>query len=283
MESTMGRSILWKAKKGEPLRDVFVFDIHGHMGYFSEVHIHKGGTPEAMIEQMDYLGINSICVSAHASIGSDYVLGNRLVARALSDYPERFSIGYAVVNPNYPQEMMQELKICFDTLGMKAIKVHSEFHSYPIDGPNYEIVWEYAKQQHCPVLVHATDINAFETVLSKYPQVSFVLAHALSFDDTFRYLERVPLMAKNFDNVFLDISGSYPYLGVLETFLKRMDCDRILYGSDMPFLDASIQLGRVYYAKISDSQKERILGLNAAELFNLEPNTLSKGAVKRTT
>jgi len=263
------QSILWKAKNGEPLQDVFVLDVHGHMGYWSEFPVHKGGTPEAMIEEMDYLGINSICASAHASIGSDYVLGNRIVGDALKRYPERF-MGYAVANPNYPEEIAQELEICFNSLRMRGIKVHSEFHAYPIDGPNYQLVWEYAAQKRCPVLVHATNIPAFESVVSKYPQVSFILAHSLSFNDTFCYLDRVLAMAMNFDNVFLDITGSYPYFGTLEMFVKRVGSNRILYGSDMPFLDGSIQLGRVMYAKISDLEKEEILGLNAAELFKID-------------
>ena len=45
-----------------------------------------------------------------------------MIAKAITRYPGRF-IGYAVINPNYPDSVNNELSHCFDELGMKAIKL----------------------------------------------------------------------------------------------------------------------------------------------------------------
>ncbi len=46
--------------------------------------------------------------------------------------------------------------------------------------------------------------------------------------------------------------------------------DRVLFGTDLPFLDPRPQLGRVAFAKISDDEKRLILGLNASRIFGID-------------
>ena len=43
----------------------------------------------------------------------------------------------------------------------------------------------------------------------------------------------------------------------------------MLYGSDMPLMDARVQIGRIVTADISQEAKCRVLGLNAAELLGI--------------
>ena len=46
--------------------------------------------------------------------------------------------------------------------------------------------------------------------------------------------------------------------------------DRILFGTDLPFIDCRPQVGYVAAARISDDDKRRIFGRNARKLFRLE-------------
>ena len=46
--------------------------------------------------------------------------------------------------------------------------------------------------------------------------------------------------------------------------------DRVLFGTDMPLLDARHQIAKVTTANISHEAKRRVLGLNAIELLGLE-------------
>jgi len=265
--STYTKKILSRAKQGRALKDVFILDAHGHMGLWYNFYIPKDGTAKSMIEEMDYLGINKVCVSAHLSIGPDYKLGNNLISKAIKENPDRF-IGYAVVNPNYPEDVEKELKRCFENLGMKAIKLHASMHNYSVNGANYSPVWEYAKKYNCPVLSHIKNVEAYAKLCKKYPDVNFILAHAGSISDTF-HLDRLIEIAKKFNNLYLDLTGSVPYFGIIEKFVKEVGPERVLYGSDIPFIDAAGPLGRVLYAKIKDEDKEKILGLNMAKLLDI--------------
>ena len=56
---------------------------------------------------------------------------------------------------------------------------------------------------------------------------------------------------------------------MIEQFVREVGADRILFGSDMPFVNANAQIGKILYAKIPDEDKRKILGLNMAELIKL--------------
>ena len=45
--------------------------------------------------------------------------------------------------------------------------------------------------------------------------------------------------------------------------------DRILFGSDMPFVNANAQIDKILYARIPDQDKRKILGLNMAKIIGL--------------
>jgi predicted TIM-barrel fold metal-dependent hydrolase len=43
--------------------------------------------------------------------------------------------------------------------------------------------------------------------------------------------------------------------------------DRVLFGTDIPFMSPDQQIGRVLFARISDDEKRKILGVNALRVF----------------
>ncbi|MGH7041418.1 MAG: amidohydrolase family protein, partial [Acetobacteraceae bacterium] len=63
-------------------------------------------------------------------------------------------------------------------------------------------------------------------------------------------------------NLFLDLAGSQHHRMILERCVRRIGAERILYGSDMPFLEASMTLAHVLTARISSEATERILRAN---------------------
>ena len=51
--------------------------------------------------------------------------------------------------------------------------------------------------------------------------------------------------------------------------MEGAGADRVLYGSDMPLMDARMQVGRIVTADISDHAKRQVLGLNAIRILGL--------------
>jgi predicted TIM-barrel fold metal-dependent hydrolase len=256
-----------KVKLGLPLDDVMIIDGHCHMGYYPNFNIPKNDA-EGMLISMNTLGINYACVAAMCSIGPDYKYGNDMVADAISRYPDRF-IGYVTVNPNYEDDMKNELDRCFARNGFKAIKIHPANHGHSIDSKRYHIVYETGEERQCHILIHTwgrQDVALLKKIASQYPRANFIMGHS---GGDVRAMEDIIDIVNSSDNVYADLAISINYEGNVEWLVKEMGSKRVLYGSDMPFFDPRPNFGRVAMADISEDEKRDILGLNMKKLLKL--------------
>jgi len=216
---------------------------------------------------MDEVGVDAAWISSLDAIHCDYVVGNDAVGEAIRKFPERF-VGYAVVNPNYPDAVEAELRRCFEELGMKAIKFHGGNHQYKLDGPSYAKVLEFADCNGLVILCHGLGTKPLQEIAADYPRAKFIIAHqggrGLGMEDT---TPEPIAAAMTCDNVFVDSSGSVEYFGAFDRLVDVLGPEKIVFGSDFPVGDVRFMVGRVLYGKMSDDAKRRILGLNAGELL----------------
>ncbi len=75
---------------------------------------------------------------------------------------------------------------------------------------------------------------------------------------------------RDFPNIYLETCGSGLHNGGIEYPVRESRADRILFGTDMPLLDASQQLAKVLVSEISEEEKRLVLGGNAIRLLGLE-------------
>jgi len=68
-------------------------------------------------------------------------------------------------------------------------------------------------------------------------------------------------------NVYLDICGSTLARAELEAMVAEVGAERILFGTDNPWLDPRFLIGKVAYARLSAEQQRLILGENIARLM----------------
>jgi uncharacterized protein len=236
-----------------------VIDCHGHFGYYSRTKIIPADA-DAMIQVMDRAGIEKICISSFLSIGPDCRTGNAMVAEAVKKYPHRF-VGYGVVNPNRPREIDAELQRCFEDLGLRAIKLHPAFHQVPIEGSAYKRVFEFAASKRLPILSHEWGRPEFlDRLSSEHPDISFIIAHMGFWDGRgdFAYADVVG----RHDNIYLDLAYSNVFYGALERLVAIIGARKIVFGSDFPLHDPTYHVGRVAFARLSNEQKQMILGQN---------------------
>jgi predicted TIM-barrel fold metal-dependent hydrolase len=257
------------ALSGSCLREnVEIIDCHAHMGPHGEFHIPRN-TPEWMIKIMDRIGVSKAAISHCISLESDFKVGNAIVYEAIKKFPNRF-IGYAVLNPHYPEEIEEELERCFKHYGMKAIKFHQSLHQikYPSDFERYRLVLEYAESNNLTMLCHGFPLpKKIEEAAREYRNVNFIIAHCGSWN--MREESEALSAAKHVPNIYVDSSGSIEWYGAFEKVVDKVGSDKILFGSDFPWCNLAFMIGRILFARIPDEDKRKILGLNAKKLYKI--------------
>lgn len=264
----MGMSLKDNARKGLPLHDVQIIDCHNHIGLWKAFHI-PDPSAEGMLAGMDRLGIDKVCVTAHSSIGPDFRYGNNLVKDAVTRYPDRF-LGYVTVNPNYPEEMRDEIQRCLSIKGFVGVKLHPSCHGSAVDNPNYDAAFETVEEKKMPILIHVWgdgDIAAVNRLAPRYPNAQFIMAHAGGSIQSMPYALEV---VNRHANVYVDLAVSTAYEGNVEWFVKEVSSKKVLFGTDMPFLDPRSTLGRVAMADISEEEKIDIFSRNMRRILDQE-------------
>ena len=71
-------------------------------------------------------------------------------------------------------------------------------------------------------------------------------------------------------NIYVDTCVSLLPVGTMERLVDNLGVERILFGSDMPYLNLGGQLGKVLMAKFGDDVKKKILAGNAKKLFRFD-------------
>ena len=104
-----------------------------------------------------------------------------------------------------------------------------------------------------------------EKVVGMYPNITFIIAHTGA---SYALARRVIKLAKEFDNVVLEITYTTTGRGMIEFLVNEVGADRILYGSDLPMRDPTPQLAWVCYAKIPVEDKKKILAENIKRILN---------------
>jgi predicted TIM-barrel fold metal-dependent hydrolase len=259
------------ALTGTAVADIFIVDAHAHLGPYFNFMVGDDGSPAAMVRAMDRLGIDVSIVSPHIAITCDYREGNRHATAAAEQFPGRI-VPFVVINPNYPiAEIEAEITHRHETTGIKAFKFHASLHKTDTMNEGYAPAYEYANEHGLPILSHSWSgpggpMKVIETLSGRYERVQFVNAHSSS---GWQVIDDACALAERFDRVHLDLTGSRLVYGGLERMVERVGADRILWGTDSPFIDPRPALGRMLCAEVSDEAKRWMLGLNAKKLYRL--------------
>jgi len=248
----------------KPFDGVYVLDVHNHLGFEqgSQILEHES---DGIIHTMDRMGIDAVCVSYSPGIRGDWKWGNDQTLAACAKYPGRI-LGYAVPTPFYEYDLTPYFQ---GNTGFAGIKIHGNVQAEtPENHPNYAPAFELANKLGLPVLFHAWmtyEIDRAADVAKNYPNLKVILGHSgLTYAR-----ENAVAACKKYENIYCDTAISAAHDGSIEWLVDQIGVDRVVYGSDMTFFDCVHTLGKIALAKLSDDDKEKILGLTAKKLFRL--------------
>lgn len=242
-----------------------MIDAHAHLGKWFNFY-YDSGDFLSMVKIMDRIGMESAWISALMSIGPDYELGNEMVLEAMKAFPDRFK-GYVTLSPYFADRMEEELKKRASQ-GFIGIKLHPGTHMYPIDGVNYLCAYKYAEEHKWPVLIHTwgeKDVRTITEIAKSYRNAIFIMGHS---GGDLRSMFLAVELAKDVNNIYLDLTGSAMYNGIIEYYVEKIGSERILFGTDFPFIDPRPAIGWVRGSKIREEDKLNILHKNAEKILN---------------
>jgi len=255
----------------------FIIDAHMHIGSAGQLSV-ADPTVGHVVALMDRLGIARAIGSDHTALLEGGKTGLARMARAFEESQGRV-YGLAVVDPRAASKCLSELESRLDWEGLAGIKIHPPCHQTPADDPSYRAVWEFAADHDLTILAHSwslSDYNPsqslsvprrFERWAREFASVRLVLGHA-GGRGTGR-LEAIRL-ANECANVHLDFAGDIYCYRLIETLVKAVPSTKILFGSDFPWTGPSDHLSRVLLADIGDSDKAKILRLNAVNAYKVK-------------
>ena len=189
------------------------------------------------------------------------------VYKFMAERPDKIE-GYCYVNP-YNANSLDVLKNSIEEYGMSGMKLWvASFCDDPSVFPLVEKCIDY----RMPILIHAfhkaNNQLEFESLgtnvarlAERYPEARIIMAHLGG--NCYNGIKPV----RDYENVYVDISGSLFRRDELDYTVKQIGSERILFGTDMigSFL---VNLGQVEEADLTHEQKAMILYGNALRIFD---------------
>jgi predicted TIM-barrel fold metal-dependent hydrolase len=248
---------------------------------------------DMIVKDMDAAGIDKTVLLA-IDWGLAHHLGepelsieeiNKIYVDALQKYPQRL-IAFAGIDPrrNKAAEMVRRF---LEEGGMKGIKLYPAAGFYPNDKTCYP-VYEKALEYGVPVLFHTGESQ--KPLCFKYCQPIYVQEIAMDFPDLPIILAHTGgcwypealAICNSATNVYLDLSWwqrrlPHPleFYRALRTLLDSVSWQRVLFGSDYPFLKLLVSQERWVkaFTEIPDFVREQGIEFKDEEIEGIMGGT----------
>jgi len=210
---------------------------------------------------------------------------NDFVADAVRRNPDVY-IGFASVDPWKGKAAISEIKRAVEELGLKGFKFHPATQAFTPNDPHFYPLYEAIATYKLPALFHTgtTAIGAgmpggggiklgtcrpipfLDDIAADFPEMTVILAHP-----SWPWQDEALAMAVHKPNVYIDLSGWSPkyFSESLIRYSNARIPDKILFGTDYPFLTPERWLADFEGVGFKDEVRPKILFDNAKRLLGL--------------
>ena len=254
----------------------FLVDAHTHTGEPGAFFAPQSRADE-LLALMDRLGIQRAISIHHRAIFAP-------ATHSLAEDRQRFErsqgrIHYlGVFDPRCAQTCVTACREASAWPGFAGLKIHPSMHGVAADDEAYAPAWRLAAELGRPILTHTWSISGhnpvqylstparFERWVKQFPSVRLVVGHVGGRGGGRSEAVR---LARDYPNVYVDFAGDIFCYRLIEDLVAQVPVDKILFGSDFPWLDPRAHLTRVLLAEIPAEAKAKILGENARKVYGL--------------
>ncbi|MFC5589718.1 amidohydrolase family protein [Sporosarcina soli] len=233
---------------------------------------------------------------------------NDFIADTVKQYPDRF-VGLGTVPLQDVEVSIREMDRCIHELGLKGIEIGTNVNGENLDDPAFTKFFEMAEKWEVPLFIHPWETLGRERmprhnfmytvgmpsetalaaaslvnggVMEKFPKLKVCFAHGGGsfpyilprLDQGWKvwpHLRKTSNPPSHYAKNFYFDSLNYDPLN-LQYLVDRFGHEKVVMGSDYPFLLREIPPGKVIDDTVSltEEQKEAILGKNALEFLNIK-------------
>ena len=157
-----------------------------------------------------------------------------------------------------------------------GLKIHPASHQTYASDERYAKAFELAGKFGKVVMTHSWGISdynptqkfstplLFDRHCAAYPDTKFVLGHMGGRPNGFP--EAVE-MCRKYGNVRVDLAGDFFHNGVIAAAVEQIGADKILFASDLFWIDPRCTLGMLLESALSGTDLMKILRTNALEFY----------------
>lgn len=235
----------------------------------SHTHVDKYGwydPPETIVRLMDEAGVDKSIIMTYGD-APDVEGALEYIAEAVQKYPDRL-IGYARMNPRRGKEAHRLFQKAMEEYGFKGLKLHPVGNlCHPARQETIDMI-RLAAGYRAPTLFHCGDEELtlplqIAEAAKACPEATIILGHSGGYfhvNDAIRVAERYP-------NIVLDTSAM-PYPQFIKEAVKRVGASRVLYASDGPGCDPTIEVHKVKMAGLTLEEQEAVFYRNIKRILD---------------
>jgi predicted TIM-barrel fold metal-dependent hydrolase len=248
--------------------DRTIIDCHVHLKHGDAARTEWSG--DQIVEMMDAAGIDRAVVFAMSTTTARSI---EMAKAAVARHPARL-IPFLYALPSYERPVLKEIEDAISKDSFRGIKIHAgecTLAEYIIDP-----VLRLAGSFPVPCLIDcAGNSSAAARLAESFPDTPLIYAHMGRYLTTDAQLvEQFIKVAERFPNVFLDLSA-VALLYKIEEAAGRLGVRRLVWGTDGPYKNPDVvayartELDKIRQLKLSDQDKQLILGGNIARLLKM--------------
>ncbi len=162
--------------------------------------------------------------------------------------------------------------------GIFGVKLHPHYQGFAMDDPRMAPIYETIEKLSLPVVFHSGKDIAYPNddkahpkrlaqVVRSFPGMTVIAAHMGAWncaEDVLEHLAGLPL--------YFDTSFSKGYIRTEDAraIVRAHGADRILFGTDAPWMDGAAALSFIDELTLTEEEKENILHKNAERILKGE-------------
>lgn len=240
-----------------------IIDVHGHLGPWPFPM--RNPDAQCIREMMGKWGISKTLLSSTKAIVNDFVEGNAELAEAVAGSDDLY--GYVTINPNYPEQSLQEVEKYLGLPNFIAVKFHPAYARVSIDAPvTRKLIASFADRKP-PMLIHTWgpgEVEKMAKLAAEFPQMSFLMGHGGASG----WLEAIDVLKKT-PNLYTEFCNSWVEPGKIRATIDAVGADKVMFGTDAGLFDPAFCAGIYEEADLTAAEQDAILRDNASRVFRI--------------